>query len=120
VSGEPDPAKWNYSPSVGSEPWGVGSGTEELNGTFDMMGNVFEWVENPYYTGDYLPGSGRAIRGGSYGSSSTDYIKLRCRHNGYPSNEFASMGFRVASVPEPCTILLLSIGGLALRGKRRM
>jgi len=39
---------WNYYDggfATGAyELWDVGSGSEELNGTFDMMGNVWEWV----------------------------------------------------------------------------
>jgi hypothetical protein len=29
-----------------SLPWNVGTGTMELNGTYDMMGNVWQWNEN--------------------------------------------------------------------------
>lgn len=28
-----------------SQPWVVGTGRVEVNGTYDMMGNVFEWIE---------------------------------------------------------------------------
>ena len=47
--------QWAYS-----EPWVVGSGTEEQNGTFDMMGNVWEWNET------FIDGSLRGVRGGSF------------------------------------------------------
>ncbi len=67
-------AGWNYdyaypnNNNSNDQPWDVTAGysPEELNGTFDMMGNVWEWMENPYFSGDYLPGSIRVIRGASY------------------------------------------------------
>jgi formylglycine-generating enzyme required for sulfatase activity len=43
---------WNYYDAGyatdPSGPWDVGSGSEELNGTFDMMGNNWEWMESPW------------------------------------------------------------------------
>ena len=114
---------WNYldgdsgpdGPGVG--PWDVGSGSEELNGTFDMMGNVWEWMESPYYNGDYLSGSLRGVHSGSF--NYYDGI-LRSSYRGgmNPFDEYDNgIGFRVASVPEPCTILLLGLGALMLRRK---
>jgi len=37
----------NYNGAVG-QPWDVGSGSEELNSTFDMMGNMWEWMERQF------------------------------------------------------------------------
>ncbi len=98
-------------------PWDVGSGSEELNGTFDMMGNVWERMESPYSSGDYLSGSIRGIRGGS--CVSVDYLSSSARYDFYPSSESSYVGFRVASVPEPCSLVLLSLGGLMVRKRRR-
>ncbi len=90
----------NYLNQTGDQPWNVGSGSEELNGTFDMMGNVDEWMESPYYSGYYLAGSIRPYHGGAY-YNSLGYLILRNRYRSEPSNERYHTGFRVASVPEP-------------------
>ena len=119
-SGYPDPAKWNYYPSVGSEPWDVGSGVQELNGTFDMMGNVTEWVESPYSDTNYGTDSDRGRLGGSYGSTGYGGIlESSTRGSSAPDRERDNVGFRVASVPEPCSLGLLALGGLAVLRKRR-
>ena len=94
-------------------PWNVGSGSEELNGTFDMMGNVFEWMESPYGGSIYGTGSTRAMRGGSYVGYDDDYFLASSNRHYYdPYLESGGLGFRVASgVPEPSSLVLLSLGG---------
>ena len=110
---------WNYyDGEYATDPsgtWDVGSGSEELNGTFDMMGNVREWMESPRGSGDYLSGSDRGVRGGSY--VNIDYnLSSSYRHYGsVPYSEGITLGFRVASAPEPTTLLLLGLGGLLIR-----
>ncbi|HUW81918.1 MAG TPA: SUMF1/EgtB/PvdO family nonheme iron enzyme [Phycisphaerae bacterium] len=117
VSGSPDPAKWNYA--AGNEPWNVGSGSEELNGTFDMMGNVWEWMESPFSDPDYGTDSARGMRGGSYGDPGA-LLASSGRLGHYPYGEAFDIGLRVASeVPEPCTLGLLSLGALMLFKRRR-
>lgn len=109
----------NYDNAVG-QPWDVASGSEELNGTFDMMGNVWEWMENPFNTRFYMPAFDRCIRGGSFTYSNTLEISSFNRANSSPYGEANNIGFRVASVvPEPCSLVLLSIGGLMLRRRKR-
>lgn len=83
-------------------------------GTFDQGGNLWEWNET-------VIGSDYGTRGGtffSYGS----YMLASERIAGprVPTFEHLDFGFRVIQVPEPTSILLLTLGGLALvRRKRR-
>ncbi len=94
-------------------PWDVGTGTEEQNGTFDMMGNVWEWNEM------LLCGSYRGVRGGLWGNYDI-HLRSSCRLYDTPGLEDHGLGFRVASVPEPCSLVFLSLGGLASIRRRRV
>ncbi len=120
LGGVPDPAKWNYSPSTGSEPWTVGSGVMELNGTYDMMGNVSEWMESPRSGGNYLTTAERGLRGGSF-SLIENSLRASTRTFNDPPGEDNDIGFRVASkvavIPEPGTaaMLLATIACFLLR-----
>ena len=92
-------------------PWNINSGMQEQNGTFDMMGNVFEWNETPF--GSYLGIRGGAIANGDLAMASFRYSI------GMPYTEDSIIGFRVASVvPEPATLFLLTLGGLFLRKRK--
>jgi len=68
----------------------------------------------------YTPGSLRGLRGaawnyGDFGLASS------YRYDGGPSFENSTIGFRVASVPEPTTVVLSIFGSgmLLIRRKRR-
>jgi formylglycine-generating enzyme required for sulfatase activity len=108
---------WNYSGGAYSNIWDAGIGTQEQNGTFDMLGNVWEWNET-LYNGSY-----RNLRGGAYNSAFTrnDHSLESSYHQFIfaPFTESSNVGFRVASIPEPCSLILLSMGGLMLRRKRK-
>jgi len=112
-------AGWNFweggSPALDPQgPWNVGSGSEELNGTFDMMGNVWEYMENAYYW-DF---KGCARRGGGYANAS-DACQLGVRANESQNYEAEAIGFRVASdVPEPVSGILLAAGAVVLLRRR--
>lgn len=117
---------WNYGPNglvEGAQPWNVGSGSQELNGTYDMMGNVWEWTESPFSDTDYGTNAYRAMRGGSYGTYPS-YLSSLDRDNNYGNYPWVehvdgSFGFRIASdVPEPFTFSLLALGGLAVMRRR--
>jgi formylglycine-generating enzyme len=106
---------WNYFGGLYGDPWDVGTGTQEQNGTFDMMGNIYEWDEA-------LFGSVRVIRGGTY-LHSLDYNLKSSSFGSYEPSEASSfIGFRVASVdvvPEPASAILIGVGCLFVRLKRR-
>jgi formylglycine-generating enzyme len=102
--------------SIYSSPWDVNSGTQEQNGTFDMMGNVWEWDETKPY--DDHPW--RIVRGGGFESTDPVWDLSSYRLDATElDNVNNSLGFRIASVPEPATILLLTLGGIILRKSRR-
>jgi formylglycine-generating enzyme required for sulfatase activity len=112
VSGSPDPAKWNYYLSARFELWNVGSGSEELNGTHDMMGNVWELMESPLSDTSYETGSNRVKRGGSYRDGFAYILASSTRYGAQLIEEANNVGFRVASeVPGPATLTYDPAGG---------
>ena len=82
-------------------------------GTFDQAGNVWEWNEA------ILFGSNRGQRGGSWGFTFPGDLAPWGRYVAAPASEFSSLGFRVASLPEPGTGLLVAAGLLGVAGWRR-
>lgn len=77
-------------------PWVVGSGDAELNGSFDMMGNVWELLESPYTPGLYE--SARVVRGGAYNYQDNHLRSFNRSYLG-PALEHDNFGFRVAAAP---------------------
>ena len=90
--------------------WAVGTGGIEQNGTYDMMGNVEEWMENSL--------NDDVVRGGYY-FDITNAVSAAGRASWTGGVEDYAIGFRVASVPEPAVVSLLLSSGLMLLGIRR-
>jgi formylglycine-generating enzyme len=98
--------------SIGDPYWmtevGAFENSESPYGTFDQGGNVQEWHEAVLDS----TGGSRGQRGGNFFD---DYGLLLSRYPqmGHPTNHAPFLGFRVASVPEPGSITLMSCGALA-------
>ncbi len=76
-------------------------------GTHDQGGNVWEWNET------LVSESFRGSRGGAFNNSS-GYLPSSYRSSNSPTDEFDDLGFRVATVPEPGTLLMGALGMVAL------
>ena len=91
-------------------------------GTFDQGGNVWEW--NEASMGVF--GNARGIRGGAFQSRYGDMFADDRIHGTSPAKDGHDyLGFRVSEVPEPATLGMLALGGLAVLrrrspGRRRM
>jgi len=105
----------NYDLAVGDlTDVGAYTGTMSPYGAFDMGGNVVQWNEALIF------GSYRGLRGGMFGSPSSDLISSKSRFFGDPATDGAEfVGFRVASVPEPSSFVLAALGFIGLVVWRR-
>jgi len=96
--------------------WQVGSKSQEINGTYDMAGNVREWVADKYDKSYYssndsmknpkgpAQGSSWVVRGGGWGSEAEDvrgtvrgYNNPSDPDQGFGPENFSGFGFRCAS-----------------------
>jgi formylglycine-generating enzyme len=88
-------------------------------GTMGQGGNVWEWNESAFDGSNSSSSEDRAIRGGGWVSSES-VLRSSYRDVGDPSHERMDFGFRVASVPEPSTYVLVLLGaGAVYIWKRR-
>ena len=129
----PSEAEWEYAARAGSATkyrWGDDVGTGHANcsecgsqwddkqtapvgsfppnawGLYDMNGNVWQWVEDPYhdtYNGAPAAGSvwaaggssSRVVRGGSW-HGDADFLRSAYRNSNPPDSRYGTYGFRVA------------------------
>lgn len=105
----------NYDTSVGAIV-DVGSygGDPSSYGTFDQGGNVWEWND-----WDTVPGIYRGLRGGAW-NSNVGNLPASAGYYFAPVDEYSFVGFRVASVPEPTSLVLTMLAGsvMVIRRKR--
>ena len=86
--------------------------SESPYGTLDQGGNV--WERNEAVIGSY-----RGLRGGSFHNGADDLHAAQRQYYG-PTYEVRYVGFRVSeAAPEPATLSLLALGGLAVLRRRR-
>ena len=82
---------------------------------------MWEWNETAYDGSNNTAGENRELRGGSWDGFGFDGLGLGAdwRDSTDPSSGNYDFGFRVASVPEPSTGLLVLLGLSGLLLKRR-
>ncbi len=87
--------------------------SESPYGTFDQGGNVWEWNEALVRSGS------RGVRGGGW--NGYDYFLAASGRgsDAYPTFEYDIVGFRVASIPEPCSLVMAGLGIVLTLGLRR-
>ena len=108
-----------YNQSISAGPADITSaGGLSAYGTMGQGGNVWEWMETAYDGINNTAGEGRELRGG-YWSSISNTLADSYRESYSPTFQYYDMGFRVASVPEPSTGLLVVLGLSGLLFKRR-
>ncbi|MCY2929618.1 MAG: SUMF1/EgtB/PvdO family nonheme iron enzyme [Planctomycetota bacterium] len=82
-------------------------------GTFDQGGNVTEWTEG------VLSDGSRSVRGGAFGMNSLLMLAKTDAYTTASGDGGENAGFRIAYVPEPASMALLALGGLAVLRHRR-
>ena len=95
-----------YDSNSGSETHPVGQKQPNSWGLYDIHGNVWEWVQDPYhssYDGAPIDGSvwesgsssSRVIRGGSWSNYGGRICRSALRFNAYPGASYDFLGFRL-------------------------
>ena len=100
-------------------PTDVGAYEDTISpyGAYDMAGNVWDWTETTRTVGNELH---RVRRGGSFSITGWG-MEASVLHSNLPDLEGFTIGFRVASIPEPGSVSLLicaAIAGLMRRRRR--
>jgi sulfatase modifying factor 1 len=103
---EPGP---DYLTAVGSF-----TGSKSYYGTFDQSGDVFNLIDTTLES-DYP-----VLRGGDW-LLDAEGVSSSARNDANPSGEYGGVGFRVASIPEPNSLIFILAGAVSLtltQGKR--
>ncbi len=113
----------NYDQPSSGGPTDVGAYSSSLSayGTFDQNGNLWEWNETiiPEWNGESISPYYRSLWGGNW-SVPSEELHATFRLVAPEVNfDHVAVGFRVASVPEPTTLSLLAVSGLAVMLRRR-
>jgi formylglycine-generating enzyme required for sulfatase activity len=87
-------------------------------GTMGQGGNVWEWNETSSDGSNDLVGEDVQLRSGCWIDVSY-HFEASSRLNINPTNGDGTIGFRVASVPEPSSLSLLVLGGVVVALRRR-
>ena len=104
---------------VASQPAAVDqSGGLSPYGTMGQTGNVREWTETSF-AGDNTSGSEDRAGRAAYWSSTVSVLRTSRRDSDSPSSTFDGLGFRVASVPEPSSTVLIIGPCLMFLARRR-
>jgi formylglycine-generating enzyme required for sulfatase activity len=88
-------------------------------GTAGQGGNAWEWEETDLDLVNNSSSSARGVRGGVWNDYS-GFLLSSNRFSYSPSNGFGGIGFRVASIPEPSTLLLGAMATVGLLMRRRL
>jgi sulfatase modifying factor 1 len=95
---------------------GAYSLADSYYGTFDQDGNAWEWNDAVILANSTLT---RGIRGGAFETHEVYLASTLSWRASSATAESRSIGFRVATIPEPSAALLLLTGGAALLLRRR-
>jgi formylglycine-generating enzyme required for sulfatase activity len=107
----------NYNTVLGSTNVGSYPGDASAYSTLDQAGNVWEWNDTVL---NGVSGPSKGLRGGGW--YNTDFFlrsTTRDTSDFGPTFEDIAIGFRVASVPEPSSIILSMFASGMLMGRRR-
>ena len=109
----------NYGLSSAGPAWGVTNGAVEGNNeTYNMMGNVWEWLETP--SDGISISNGVAFRGGSFRNPTSRLEATYRNTTTLPDDVFDSGGMRIVAIPEPGTISLMGLSTVGLFATRRI
>ena len=100
-------ADWNSQNGNVTTVGSAGPLSDSFYGTADQGGNVYEWNET------LISGSFRGLRGGTFANNANN-LQSSNGNDYNPTLEISTVGFRVASVPEPSTWMLGLCGATAL------